>query len=59
METRPIPNPSAGEVLFRVKASGSAVPSCSPTYGFDACSVSKPSAWLRRPTSEDFRVATP
>ena len=30
METRPIPNPGAGEVLIRVKASGSAAPSCSP-----------------------------
>jgi hypothetical protein len=64
-EIRPIPNPSAEEVLIPVKASGSAAPSCSPdraihpTYGFDACSVSTRSAWLRRPTSEDFRVATP
>jgi hypothetical protein len=52
METRPIPNPGAGEVLIRVEASGSAAPSCSPdravhpTYGFGACSVSKRSAWL-------------
>jgi hypothetical protein len=56
METRPIPNPGAGEVLIRVKDSGSAAPSCSPdraihpTYGFDACSVSKRSARLRRLT---------
>jgi NADPH:quinone reductase-like Zn-dependent oxidoreductase len=41
METGPIPNPRAGEVLIRVKASGSAAPSCSPdraihpTFGFD------------------------